>query len=94
MSWKSPVDERESEWGKYPLCLSPFIGGALITVQVKLNMSEISRAAGVVVVVLGGGGGWGGDRQSRGGRAGEEPLSPNVLFPASYLWREDKELDK
>lgn len=32
--------------------------------------------------------------QSRGGRACEEPLSPNVLFPASYLWREDKELDK
>lgn len=30
------------------LCVfSPFIGGALITVQVKLNMSEISRAAGV-----------------------------------------------
>ena len=28
------------------MCLSPFIGGALITVQVKLNMSEISRAAG------------------------------------------------
>ena len=68
------------------MCLSPFIGGALITVQVKLNMSEISRAA--VVGVEGGG------RQSRGGRAGEEPLSPNVLFPASYLWREDKELDK
>lgn len=56
----------------------------LITVQVKLNMREISRAAGVGV----------GGRQSRGGRAGEEPLSPNVLFPASYLWREDKELDK
>lgn len=67
------------------MCLPPFIGGALITVQVKLNMREISRAAGV-----GGGGG----RQSRGGRAWEEPLSPNVLFPASYLWREDKELDK
>lgn len=29
------------------MCLSPFIGGALITVQVKLNMREISRAAGV-----------------------------------------------
>lgn len=43
---------RERVWAKYPLCLSPFIGGALITVQVKLNMREISRAAGV-----GGGGG-------------------------------------
>lgn len=70
------------------MCLSPFIGGALITVQVKLNMSEISRAAGV-----GGEEGRGG-RQSRGGRTGEEPLSPNVLFPASYLRRQDKELDK
>lgn len=65
----------------------PFIGGALITVQVKLNMSEISRAAGVGRGEVEGG-------QSRGGRAGEEPLSPNVLFPASYLWREDKELHK
>lgn len=41
-----------------------------------------------------GGGVGGGGGQSRGGRAVEEPLSPNVLFPASYLWREDKELDK
>lgn len=39
-------------------------------------------------------GGGGGGKQSRGGRAREEPLSPNVLFPASYLQREDKELDK
>ena len=30
------------------LCLPPFFGGALITVHVKLKMSEISRAAGVV----------------------------------------------
>lgn len=82
---------RERERAKYPLCLSPFIGGALITVQVKLNMREISRAAGVCGE--GGGGLWGG-RQSRGGRAWEEPLSPNVLFPGSYLWRGDKELDK
>lgn len=73
------------------LCVfSPFIGGALITVQVKLNMSEISRAAGVD----GKWWWWWGGRQSRGGWGGEEPLSPNVLFPASYLWREDKELDK
>lgn len=46
------------------LCaLSAFIGGALITVEVKLNMSEISRAAGA-----GGGRREGG--QSRGGWAG------------------------
>lgn len=29
-----------------------------------------------------------------GGRAGDEPLSPDVLFPAARLRREDKELDK
>lgn len=76
----APVNERG--WGKYA-----FIGGALITVQVKLNMSEISWAAGVSVC-----GGWGA-LQSRGGQAAEEQLSPNVLFPASYLQRGDKELD-
>lgn len=75
----------EREGAKYPLCLPASIGGTLITVQVKLNMREISRAAGVC-------GGRGG--QSRRGRALEEPLSPNVLFPGSYLQREDKELDK
>lgn len=95
--------ERRREGGRGSeqniLCVfSAFIGGTLITVRVKLNMREISRAAGVggeggcgggggVVCVCGGG-------QSRGGRASEEPLSPNVLFPASYLRREDKELDK
>lgn len=40
---------------------SPFIGGALITVQVKLNMSEISRAAGVC----------GGLTEREGGEGGE-----------------------
>lgn len=49
------MDERER--GKYPLCRPPFIGGALITVHVKLNMREISRAAGVVMVVVQGVGG-------------------------------------
>lgn len=37
----------EREGAKYPLCLPASIGGTLITVQVKLNMREISRAAGV-----------------------------------------------
>lgn len=52
-SCKSPMDEREREQNIL-LCLSASIGGALITVQVKLNMREISRAAGVC------GGEWGG----------------------------------
>lgn len=61
------------------MCRPPFIGGALITVHVKLNMGEISRAAGVV----GRRDGWEeGGVQSRRGWAVEEPLSPNVLFPA------------
>lgn len=53
------MDERESE-GNILLCLSPFIGGALITVQVKLNMSEISRAAAGRLGEMGEGGreGW------------------------------------
>lgn len=80
----------EREGAKYPLCLPASVGGTLITVQVKLNMREISRAAGVCGGRRGGGGGG----QSRRGRALEEPLSPNVLFPGSYLQREDKELDK
>lgn len=66
---RSPADERETEGGRTRgseqniLCVfSAFIGGTLITVRVKLNMREISRAAGV-----GGEGGCGG-----GGGCGEE----------------------
>lgn len=53
----------EREGAKYPLCLPASVGGTLITVQVKLNMREISRAAGVC-----GGrrGGWGGNQEEAG----------------------------
>lgn len=37
----------EREGAKFPLCLPASVGGTLIAVQVKLNMREISRAAGV-----------------------------------------------
>lgn len=58
-------NERARAPAKYPLCSSlPSLEEALITVQVKLNMREISRAAGV------GGGGGGGGGQSRGASEG------------------------
>lgn len=51
----------ERERAKYPLCLPASVGGTLITVQVKLNMREISRAAGVC-----GGRGVGGNQEEAG----------------------------
>lgn len=71
------ASERARAPAKYPLCSSlPSLEEPLITVQVKLNMREISRAAGVGG--MGGEGssgvGWGG--QSRGaserGKGGRE----------------------
>lgn len=52
----------DREGAKFPLCLPACVGGTLITVQVKLNMREISRAAGV----CGGRGGGGGNQDEVG----------------------------
>lgn len=61
--------ERARAPAKYPLCSSPpSLEEPLITVQVKLNMREISRAAGVGGWEVGGWRGWGG--QSRGASEG------------------------
>lgn len=79
---RSPADERERrrEGGRGSeqniLCVfSAFIGGTLITVRVKLNMREISRAAGV-----GGEGGCGG-----GGVVGKEGGNQEEAGPAKSL---------
>lgn len=71
--------ERRKEGGrgseKNILCVfSAFIGGTLITVRVKLNMREISRAAGV-----------GGEGRCGGGVVGGEGGNQEEAGPAKSL---------